>query len=239
MSIIVGRLGDTSTMPATWTASTDRKWLLFPCSVKYWWKVNSGFCWCNNNIGPGPPEWILMNLCPWWQTYPTVHNFLHFIYLPIQCFPGSTLPTTWSYYPSKAQTMSEDDYYGNGSNKLKDEQRRHTDVSSDVDFNGAYGCVVRISSLYICDLYWSSTSGLWDKAKASTLPYLWADLRCEIESEQWFILYACFRIHKESELLGRFKQLRWFKLLQWNHGPSRKSYLRSQFRLYSQLNVHR
>lgn len=93
--------------------------------------------------------------------------------------------------------MSGDDYHGYGSNKLKDEQRRHTDASSDADFNSAYSsdideeslptyespeaeklqpttvfvagtnvprspspstdnsdnCVVRISSLYFCDLY--------------------------------------------------------------------------------------
>jgi hypothetical protein len=43
--------------------------------------------------------------------------------------------------------MSEDDYYGYGSNKLKDEQRRHTDVSSDADFNSAYGSDIDEESL--------------------------------------------------------------------------------------------
>lgn len=87
--------------------------------------------------------------------------------------------------------MFGNDYHG--SDKLKDEQRRHTNVSSDADFNSAYGsdideslpayespeelqtttvlvawtsvskspsstdnsddCVVRMSSMYFCDLH--------------------------------------------------------------------------------------
>jgi hypothetical protein len=43
--------------------------------------------------------------------------------------------------------MSGDDYHGYGLDKLKDEQKDHTKVASDADFNSAYGSDIDEESL--------------------------------------------------------------------------------------------